>query len=115
MRPHEVLPEVFAALHGQAYLAFGIHDVHRGDGREAVVGGGLQVVFRAGASAAVGGIAFDDRAVHLLHQLLDKLRLEEVVPAGFPVESFTATLPVAGRSSASYRRTIFSGVMSRTK
>ena len=80
VRPHEVLPEVPAALHGQAYLAFGIHDVHRGDGREAV--------FRAGASAAVGGIAFDDRAAHLLHQILDKLRLEKVVPAGFPRREF---------------------------
>ena len=48
----------------------------------------MEVVFRAGASAAVGGIAFDDRVVHLLHQILDKLRLEEVVPAGFPCREF---------------------------
>ena len=46
-------------------------------------GGGLQVVFRAGASAAVGGVALDDRAADLGHDLLYQLRFEVIVPARF--------------------------------
>ena len=102
VRAYDVVFEVPAALDGQAHFALGVHDVHRSDGREPVVGGGFQVVFGFGASAAVGRVALDDRALHRLHQIADQGRLQEIVPPGSPVESFTATFfPSAFRPRAS--------------
>ena len=83
VRADEVLFQVSSAFHRQAHLSVGVHDVHRGDGRETVVGGGLQVRFRVCASAAVGGVALDDRAADFGHDLLYQLRFEVIVPVRF--------------------------------
>ena len=77
----EILPEVFATPDRQRCFAFGVHDVDRGDGRKAVVGGGFQVVGGTCAASAVGGVALHDRAVDLFHQVTDQRRLEEIVAA----------------------------------
>ena len=70
------------SLTGDGELAFGIHDVHVGDVEEAVLAGGLEVLFGGRAPSFVGGVAFDDGSVNLLDEVLDQRGLEEVVSAG---------------------------------
>ena len=92
VRAYDVVFEVPAALDGQAHFALGVHDVHRSDGRESVVGGGFQVVFGLGASAAVGRVALDDRALHRLHQIADQGRLQEIVASRLSGREFHGDL-----------------------
>ena len=93
MRAYDVVFEVPAALDGQAHFALGVHDVDRGDGGEAVVGSRFEMVGRAGASAAVGGVALDDRAADLVYQRCDERRLQEVVSARFARREFDGHPP----------------------
>ena len=84
VRADEILLQVTASADRQGRLSLRVHDVHRGDGREAVRLGRLQVVGRAGPTSAVGRVAFDDGAVQLAHQVGDQVRPEEVVTARLP-------------------------------
>ena len=92
VRPDEILLQVTASPDRQGRLSLRVHDVHGGDGREAVVGGGLQVILRACASAAVGGVALDDRALHRLHQIADQGRLQEIVASRLSGREFHGDL-----------------------
>ena len=85
---HDVAVEMFAARDRQLRLALGIHDDHRSDGRESVVGSRLEVALRIGTAAAVGRVALHDRTVHLPHQVADEGGLQEVVTAGFAGREF---------------------------
>ena len=90
---HVVLREVPSALDRKRRFALGVHDVDRGDGGEAVVGSRFEMVGRAGASAAVGGVALDDRAADLAYQRCDERRLQEVVSARFARREFDGHPP----------------------
>lgn len=81
--PYDVRFQVLAACNRQFRFAFGIHDVHRSDGGEAVVFSRLQVALGISALASVGGITFYDSAVHFLHQVFYQCGLKEVVSARF--------------------------------
>ena len=73
-----------AAGHGPLHLALLIHEVEFGKGGEAVVRRHLLVQGGACAGAAVGGVAFDDRAADRLHQRADQLGTEVVAGGRFP-------------------------------
>ena len=64
-------------LGGEPQVLLGVDGV-----LEAGPGEGADALFLVVGALPHGG------TVHLLHQLLDKLRLEEVVPAGFPCREF---------------------------
>ncbi len=98
VRADEVLLQVPASADGQGHLAVGIHDVHRGDLRETVFLRGFEVGFRGGPAAAVGRVALDDRAVDLLHQVFDEVRVQVVVVARFACGELDGHL-AGGRAS----------------
>ena len=85
VRSHDVVLDVRLVLHGNAYLAIFVHDVHGEVLCEAVPLDDLPVVFRrvaliflVGRSVAVGGVALHDGAVNLKHQVFHELGLQEV-------------------------------------
>ena len=82
--------EVEAGVDGDAEFGGFVHDVAGGDGFEAVVGDGLPVVGGVLALAAVGGAAFDDGAVEVGDEGLDKLGVQEVVAARLTGGDFDA-------------------------
>ena len=77
----EVVLQMLLVFDREFDFALGIHDIDGGDGSEAVVLDGLEMGFGRRTLAGVGRVALHDGAVHLLHQILDESRLEEVVAA----------------------------------
>ena len=82
MSAHDVVVEVCAVFHGNAYLVVLIHDVYGKILREAVAVDDLPVVLAVVAHiivfAAVGSVAFHDGAVHIVHKVFDEFGLEIV-------------------------------------
>ena len=80
---HQILGENGAAVDGQGERAGLVHDHHIGDLGEPVILGKLVVHGGLGTGAAVGGVGFDDGALHVLHQLLDEVGAQMVGLVGF--------------------------------
>ena len=83
MGADKVVFDPFVVLDRNLDFAFRIHDVYRGDGREAVGLDDFQMVLGGEALPGVGGVAFDDGAVHFLHQTGNEFGFEVVVAAHF--------------------------------
>ena len=82
MAANAVVLDPFAVGDRDVHRAFGIHNVHGGNVVEAALFDGLQVAGRVGTAAAIGGVALDKVAVHLLHQILDEVRAEVIALGG---------------------------------
>ena len=76
--------QALAARDGPLHLALFVHEVKVRKGSEAVILCHLLMQVGAGAGAAVGGVALDDRAADGLHQRADQFRAEVVAGGRFP-------------------------------
>ena len=85
MVAHDIVFQMGTVAYRNAHLAFLVHDIHGEAGRKAVtgnhfpmVGRGVAIVIQIVGTAAVGGIALHDGAVHAVDQRADEFRLEVV-------------------------------------
>ena len=82
---HDVILDVRLVLDGNTYLVVLVHDIHGEVLQETVtlddfpvVGRSVALVLLIARSAAIGGIAFHNGAVHLKDQILDEFGLQVV-------------------------------------
>lgn len=88
MLAYEICLEMSAVDYGDGYVAVGIEEVDRGNVGKAVFGDDFEVFGGGGAATGVGGVAFDNGAIELSDEGLNKLRIEKIMPAGLAGGNF---------------------------
>lgn len=81
------------AGYGESHIAVAVHDVHIGNGGEAMLAGSLHVGRSGVARTLVSGVALHYGGVGLLYELLDDVNAEVIGVTPSPVESLAQTRP----------------------
>ena len=114
VRAYDVILNVRRILHGYLELALLVHQVHVEARREAMVANHLPVVFKGHALALVGGVALNDGASHLVHQLSYQLRLQIVGVSSLAGRDFHghAALSLAAKGMVDFHKRLWADVAS---
>ena len=89
---NDVLLQMEAPFHRDIHLSEFIHDIAGRHGLESMIFDGFPMLLGILTLSAVSRAALDDRAVQLMHQITDQLRMQIVMPSGFAGRNLDAYL-----------------------
>lgn len=88
MGTYNILCKTLSPFHRQTDLPFRVHDIDICNSCKTMICRCFQVGFRIGTPAGISCITFNDSSVYFPHQIADKCRLQEIMPAGFSRTQF---------------------------